>query len=102
MARLFYLAIISLFVSFLMGCPKEVVPHSTTSSLEGVWVKENDMPGRQPADTLFFIKKSGRDVLAFYSAGSPGPNWPSQAEQNINLKMISSALKTIRVQAMIS
>ena len=64
---------------FIIGCNKKE-NNSTDSALLGTWVRVGDAPGRQPADTLRFLKKNGKDVLAFYCAGSPGPNWPSEAE----------------------
>lgn len=50
------------------------------TALQGTWVRVDDAPGRQPADTLRFFRKNGKDLLAFYSAGSPGAGWPSQTE----------------------
>lgn len=52
----------------------------TETALQGTWVRVDDAPGRQPADTLRFLRKNGKNMLAYYSAGSPGPDWPSQAE----------------------
>ena len=66
--------------AFLMGCLKEAIIDKTGSGLQGIWIKEGDIQGRQPADTLIFFTKNGKNMLSFYSAGSPGPNWPSHAE----------------------
>ncbi|MBC7827655.1 MAG: hypothetical protein H7122_07920 [Chitinophagaceae bacterium] len=66
--------------TLLAGCLKQAAIDKTTSGLKGIWVTEGDIQGRQPADTLVFFTKNGKNMLSFYSAGSPGPNWPSHAE----------------------
>ena len=73
--------ILLLFVTMISitGCTK-AVSNKTPPPLEGVWVKEGDTPGMHPADTLTFTWKNGKNILKFYSAGSPGPNWPAFAE----------------------
>ena len=78
MTKLYFL-IISLCSCVLAACPKQTI-NDETQSLSGTWVREGDMPGRQPADTLFFSQKDGKPSLSFYSAGSPGPGWPSEAK----------------------
>ena len=62
------------------GCTKKAASNKPAGPLEGIWVREGDTPGMHPADTLTFTRKNGKDVLSFYSAGSPGPNWPTYAE----------------------
>ena len=54
--------------------------HEAETALQGTWVRVDDAPGRQPADTLHFFRKDGKNLLALYSAGSPGPGWPAQTE----------------------
>jgi hypothetical protein len=67
---------------FFAGCDKKGSSSNPDpeTALLGTWVRVDDTPGSQPADTLRFFRKNGKDLLAFYCAGSPGPNWPSQAE----------------------
>lgn len=62
------------------ACIKKVAVGKQTESLQGVWVREDSPPGRGPADTLTFSTKNGKNILSFYSAGSPGPDWPDHAE----------------------
>lgn len=76
--RVFYCTIFILTV-ILIACGKKQVPANSQEMLEGVWVREFDNPGRQPADTLEFSNENGKNILRFYCAGSPGPNWPSEA-----------------------
>ena len=66
--------------SILFSCGKKAVPEKDQSLLEGTWVRESDPPGRQPADTLRFVESNGQQKLRFYSAGSPGFNWPDNAD----------------------
>ena len=79
MARISYL-LLSIISALLLGCRSEPVGYHTNTVLSGTWVKAGDPSGRQPADTLFFFVKNGKNLLAFYSAGSPGPVWPSHVE----------------------
>ena len=75
-------AIIILFlvsISFLR-CTEKAISTQSPMPLNGVWVREGDTPGKDPADTLVFAVKNNKKTLSFYSAGSPGPNWPSYAE----------------------
>ena len=67
-------------ITAMTGCAKKAISGKTSESLEGVWVREGDTPGLHPADTLTFALKSGKKILSFYSAGSPGPDWPTFAE----------------------
>lgn len=74
--------ILLLFVTItsISGCNKRAVSNKMVGPLEGIWVKEGDTPGMHPADTLTFTMRNGKNILSFYSAGSPGPNWPTYAE----------------------
>jgi hypothetical protein len=64
----------------LARCTREATSTKPQEPLQGVWVRDGDLPGMNPADTLIFAVKNGKNMLSFYSAGSPGPNWPSHAE----------------------
>ena len=64
----------------LARCTREATSTMPQEPLQGVWVRDGDTPGMNPADTLIFAVKNGKNMLSFYSAGSPGPNWPSHAE----------------------
>ena len=66
--------------ALVTACTKKAVSNQPTAPLQGVWVREGDVPGMDPADTLTFAVKNGKNILSFYSAGSPGPNWPTYAE----------------------
>ena len=71
--------VLSIISALVLGCPNKPVLNQATD-FHGIWIRDGDSIGRQPADTLFFFTKDGKNLLAFYSAGSPGPNWPSQVE----------------------
>lgn len=62
------------------GCTEKAISTQPPEPLLGVWVREGDAPGKDPADTLVFAVKNNKNIMSFYSAGSPGPNWPSNAE----------------------
>ncbi|HVG15383.1 MAG TPA: hypothetical protein VM935_10500 [Chitinophagaceae bacterium] len=81
MCRTFF-AVLTAATFFLTCCNKKESNSNANpgTALLGTWVRVDDPPGRQPADTLHFLRRNGKDLLAFYCAGSPGPNWPSQAE----------------------
>lgn len=79
MSRILYLILIAA-AGFGMACSKKAVSNKAAEPLQGVWVREDDTPERRPADTLTFSTKNGTKILSFYSAGSPGPDWPSHAE----------------------
>ena len=64
----------------ITACTEKAAVNLEPETLHGVWVRENDLPGREPADTLTFFSKNGKNFLSFYSFGSPGPNWPEYAE----------------------
>ncbi len=64
----------------MIACTEKAMVTQPEEPLQGVWVREDNAPGRGPADTLTFSKKSDKNILSFYSAGSPGPNWPEYAE----------------------
>ena len=64
----------------LARCTREATSIKPQEPLQGVWVRDGDAPGMDPADTLIFAVKNGKNMLSFYSAGSPGPNWPSHSE----------------------
>ena len=86
MARsiLFMLVITAVFAS---SCSKKAVTAAAESnSLLGTWVRENDPPGRIAADTLRFSVRNGKNILSFYSDGSPGPNWPTHADTEYKFK----------------
>ena len=74
-----YILISLLSLILLSSCEKE---STIEDDIYGVWVIEDDAPGRQPADTLHFYKAGDESILAFYSAGSPGPAWPDYAVTN--------------------
>ena len=76
-----------LLVSFcITACTEKTSVAIKPESLHGLWVRENDLPGREPADTLAFFSKNGQNMLSFYSAGSPGPDWPEHAETEYRLQ----------------
>jgi len=70
----------------LIACTKKATVAKQEEPLRGVWVREDSPPGREPADTLTFSIKGGKNILSFYSAGSPGPDWPEQAETEYQFK----------------
>lgn len=63
-----------------IGCHKSnTAANDPATNLTGKWiVKGTD--GSGPAGTLYFANKAGTNTLSFDCSGSPGPNWPSQAE----------------------
>jgi hypothetical protein len=67
---------------FFASCDKKESGSNSDpeDALLGSWVRVDDAPGRQPADTLRFFRRDGKDLLAFYNAGSPGTGWPFQTE----------------------
>jgi len=77
--RSIFFAFLITAIFFIAGCTKNACSNAE-AAFPGTWVIADDAPGRQPADTLHFFRKNGKNVIAFYSAGSPGPNWPSQTE----------------------
>src|SRR5688500_11834773 len=79
MSKAFYLLFLVHVVS-IMACTKKAVTNKPTDALQAIWVREGDTPGKHPADTLTFSMKNGKNILSFYSAGSPGPDWPEHAE----------------------
>ena len=62
----------SLLFFFFCICKREA---ADASSIYGTWVIEGDGPGREPADTLRFYRKDEKNLLAFYTAGTPGSAW---------------------------
>jgi hypothetical protein len=70
----------TVFSLCLTACTEKATVTTQPEPLQGIWVREDNLPGRGPADTLTFSTKNGKNILSFYSAGSPGPNWPEHAE----------------------
>lgn len=69
--------IVCFTVLLLSSCSKATV--SGEDQLLGTWVMVGT-DGSGPAGTLQFSIKNGMHVLQFDCSGSPGPNWPSNAE----------------------
>jgi hypothetical protein len=68
------------FALCITACTEEATVAIPGKPLQGTWVRDDNPPGRGPADTLTFSIKNGKNILSFYSAGSPGPGWPEHAE----------------------
>lgn len=75
-----YFLIAALYSLCVTACTEKAKVAIHEQPLQGIWVREDDVPGRGPADTLVFSTKNRKDILSFYSAGSPGPGWPEHAE----------------------
>lgn len=96
MTRLF-LSLTIVISTLITGCPKDnTVLANDASALRGVWVREGDVPGRQPADTLLFFSKNGKDLLAYHFAPVGGANWPADVEteykfENEKLSVLNSS-----------
>jgi hypothetical protein len=61
-------------------CHKADVKENSQSEFQGMWIRDGDIPGRQPADTILFYKKDGKDLLFYHFSSTPGVNWPATVE----------------------
>ena len=73
MARL--LLILFMFAVLVSACEKNAVMEE--SALYGTWIKEG---GGLPADTIRFLSKNDKNVVAFKFVQTGGINWPSNVE----------------------
>jgi hypothetical protein len=60
----------------LFGCSKK--SSGEAEEIKGTWVREATN-GSGPGNTLTFSMVNGRNILSFDCSGSPGPNWPTDA-----------------------
>jgi len=74
-----------------MGCPKEAVLDKNATGFEGVWIRKGDGPGRQPADSLIFFTKNGRNLVSFYT-GWPQGSFTAPAEVETEYKFENGKL----------
>lgn len=77
--------LILFIIGGLISCTERASVHGQAGSLYGRWVRENDQPGREPADTLIF-SKNGKNILRFYLADSLAAGWPGYAETEYRLE----------------
>jgi hypothetical protein len=92
MARLFLLPLI-LIAGLITGCPKEAARDMEAPALTGMWIREGDQPGREPADTLVFFTKNGKDLLSFHFATTAGAIYPADVETEYKFENSKLALK---------
>jgi len=87
MKHQFFLFVLAILLT-ATGCEKKATYSETNPNavLLGTWVRKDDTPGRQPADTLVFAKKGDKYLLTFFCSGAPAPNWPTLAETNYKIE----------------
>jgi hypothetical protein len=76
---------IIILVILISACRK----NETSSQLRiyGTWVRQGDVPGKAPADTLIFYKQNNQNLLKFYLGnGSPGSGFPSEVITDFKLE----------------
>jgi hypothetical protein len=92
MARLFCLLLI-LIAGLITACPKGAARDMEGPALNGRWIREGDLPGREPADTLVFFTENGKDLLAFYFSATAGAIYPSEVKTEYKFENSKLALK---------
>ena len=69
-----------LVLANVAGCPKKDVLNASEAALQGMWIRVDDTPGLQPADTIRFFTKNGKNLMAFKCVGCPATIAPAHIE----------------------
>jgi hypothetical protein len=64
-----------------------------------MWIREGDIPGRQPADTILFYTKNGKDLLFYHFSSTAGINWPASVEAEYKFENGKLSIKDSRISA---